>query len=60
MKKAVIWGVGKTAQDFIRKKVFYKEYEIIAFVDNSYETRMGICSFLLIIILHILWILEGE
>lgn len=33
--KAVIWGAGGTARDFLRRKVLYPDYEIIAFTDNN-------------------------
>lgn len=34
-KKVIIWGVGGTARDFLNKKGFYREFEIIALVDND-------------------------
>ena len=33
--KAVIWGAGGTTRDFLRKKILYKDYDIIAFTDNN-------------------------
>lgn len=33
--RAVIWGTGGTARDFLRKKILYEGYDIIAFTDNS-------------------------
>jgi len=33
--KAVIWGAGGTAEDFLRRKMLYEGYEIIAFTDNN-------------------------
>lgn len=37
-KKVVIWGVGGTAKDFLNKKGFYREFEIMAFTDNNPNT----------------------
>ncbi|RKM54435.1 hypothetical protein D6853_12980 [Butyrivibrio sp. X503] len=34
-KKALIWGVGNSAVDLLKKKCLYSDYEIIAFVDNN-------------------------
>lgn len=33
--KAVIWGAGGTATDFLRKKIMYCKYEIVCFTDNN-------------------------
>ena len=33
--KAVIWGTGGTARDFLRRKILYTDYDIIAFTDNN-------------------------
>lgn len=33
--KAVIWGAGGTARDFLRRKILYADYEIITFTDNN-------------------------
>lgn len=37
-KKIVIWGVGGTVRDFLNKKGFYREFEIMAFTDNNPNT----------------------
>ncbi len=33
--KLIIWGTGETAGHFLDAKIFYMDYEIIAFVDNN-------------------------
>jgi len=33
--KAIVWGTGGTARDFLDKKGFYRDFEIIALVDND-------------------------
>lgn len=33
--KAVIWGAGGTANDFLRRRMLYADYDIIAFTDNN-------------------------
>lgn len=35
MKKAIIWGTGKTTYNFLRQQCFLINYEIIGFVDNN-------------------------
>ena len=37
-KKVIIWGVGGTVRDFLNKKGFYREFEIMAFTDNNPST----------------------
>lgn len=37
MVKAIIWGMGGTAQEFLRKKMLYSKYDIIAFTDSNSE-----------------------
>lgn len=33
--KAVIWGTGGTATEFVRQRLLYSKYEIVAFTDSS-------------------------
>ena len=33
--RTIIWGVGGTTRDFLEKESFYRDYDIIAFVDNN-------------------------
>ena len=33
--KLIIWGTGETAGHFLDAKIFYTEYDVIAFVDNN-------------------------
>lgn len=35
MAKVVIWGTGGSARDFLNKKGFYRDFEIVAFTDND-------------------------
>lgn len=35
MENIVIWGAGGTAVHFLKKKTLYKQYKLIAFVDNN-------------------------
>ncbi len=34
-KKAIVWGTGETAVNFLKRKSLYGDYEIIAFIDND-------------------------
>lgn len=45
-EKVIIWGAGGTARDFLNKRGFYRNFEIIAFTDNSPKTwHKEFCGF---------------
>jgi len=33
--KAIVWGTGNIAKSFYKKKVMYRDFEIVSFVDNN-------------------------